>query len=114
MDVASIPRASTPAVSVWSGCASVLRSSAPALKSNRPRARGRPCWCASPTNQPATEPKIMPESPRMLRILLVDDHVTVRHGLKLLIDGEADMKVVAEVGDGASAVALAQELKPDV
>jgi len=56
----------------------------------------------------------MPDSPRVLRILLVDDHVTVRHGLKLLIDGEADMKVAAEAGDGAGAIAQMQEVKPDV
>ena len=53
-----------------------------------------------------------PDEP--LRVLLADDHVTVRHGLKLLIDGEADMKVVAEVSDGAVAVQRALELKPDV
>jgi DNA-binding NarL/FixJ family response regulator len=40
--------------------------------------------------------------------------VTVRHGLKLLIDSQPDMTVVAEVGDGQGAVQRAQELKPDV
>lgn len=55
-----------------------------------------------------------PERKAPLRILLADDHVTVRHGLKLLIDGEADMKVVAEAGDGEAAVQKALELKPDV
>jgi DNA-binding NarL/FixJ family response regulator len=49
-----------------------------------------------------------------LRILLADDHVTVRHGLKLLIDGQPDMKVVAEASDGAAAVQQALEVKPDV
>jgi DNA-binding NarL/FixJ family response regulator len=49
-----------------------------------------------------------------LRILLADDHVTVRHGLKLLIDGQADMTVVAEASDGAAAVQRAIDLKPDV
>ena len=49
-----------------------------------------------------------------LRVLLADDHVTVRHGLKLLIDSQPDMKVVGEAGDGTSAVQHAQELKPDV
>ena len=33
-------------------------------------------------------------------MLLADDHVTVRHGLKLLIDGQPDMKVIAEASDG--------------
>ena len=49
-----------------------------------------------------------------LRILLADDHVTVRHGLKLLIDGQPDMKVVAEASDGNSAIQQAVVLKPDV
>jgi len=55
----------------------------------------------------------MPET-SPLRVLLADDHVTVRHGLKLLIDGQTDMTVIAEVSDGASAVRQALELKPDV
>ena len=37
---------------------------------------------------------IMVKQPRPLRILLADDHVTVRHGLKLLIDSQPDMTVV--------------------
>jgi DNA-binding NarL/FixJ family response regulator len=49
-----------------------------------------------------------------LRVLLADDHVTVRHGLKLLIDGQPDMKVVSEASDGATAVQRAMEVKPDV
>jgi DNA-binding NarL/FixJ family response regulator len=56
----------------------------------------------------------MPDAPRQLRILLADDHVTVRHGLKLLIESQPDMKVVAEASDGAAAIQRAQELKPDV
>jgi DNA-binding NarL/FixJ family response regulator len=49
-----------------------------------------------------------------LRILLADDHVTMRHGLRLLIDGEADMKVIAEASDGHAAIENAIALKPDV
>jgi DNA-binding NarL/FixJ family response regulator len=56
----------------------------------------------------------MAERPRPLRVLLADDHVTVRHGLKLLIDGQPDMEVVAEAGDGETAVRRAVALKPDV
>jgi DNA-binding NarL/FixJ family response regulator len=56
----------------------------------------------------------MSDATRSLRVLLVDDHATVRHGLKLLIDGEPDMKVVAEVGDGEAAVRQARDAKPDV
>ena len=43
-------------------------------------------------------------SEHALRILLADDHVTVRHGLKLLIDSQPDMKVVSEASDGNAAV----------
>jgi DNA-binding NarL/FixJ family response regulator len=56
----------------------------------------------------------MTDPVRQLRVLLADDHVTVRHGLKLLIDSQADMTVVAEASDGAAAVQRALELKPDV
>lgn len=56
----------------------------------------------------------MPERPATLRILLADDHVTVRHGLKLLIDTQPDMKVISEASDGKAAMQNALALKPDV
>jgi two-component system, NarL family, response regulator NreC len=56
----------------------------------------------------------MPEPAVRLRILLADDHVIVRHGLKLLIDGQPDMMVISEASDGETAVQRAVELKPDV
>jgi DNA-binding NarL/FixJ family response regulator len=56
---------------------------------------------------------VAPET-KALRILLADDHVTVRHGLKLLIDGQPDMKVVSEASDGQTALQRALDLKPDV
>lgn len=56
----------------------------------------------------------MPDPSGRLRILLADDHVVVRQGLKLVIEGQKDMVVVSEAGDGASAIQQAQELKPDV
>ena len=49
-----------------------------------------------------------------LRILLVEDHITVREGIRLLIDGQSDMTVVGETSDGASAVEQAARLNPDV
>ncbi len=39
------------------------------------------------------------------RILLADDHALVRHGVRLIIDAQPDLAVVAEVGDGLEAVA---------
>ena len=49
-----------------------------------------------------------------LRILLADDHVTVRQGLKMLIESQGDMTVVSEASDGTAAVEQARTLRPDV
>jgi DNA-binding NarL/FixJ family response regulator len=49
-----------------------------------------------------------------LRLLLVDDHATVRHGLRLLLEREPDLEVVAEASDGVEAVARVAEIEPDV
>jgi DNA-binding NarL/FixJ family response regulator len=56
----------------------------------------------------------MTEGTRPLRILLADDHVTVREGLKMLIESQPDMTVVSEASDGAAAVEQARALQPDV
>ena len=52
--------------------------------------------------------------PTLLRILVADDHAIVRQGLKLLIDSQPDMGVVAEAADGKAALALADKVKPDI
>ena len=49
-----------------------------------------------------------------LRILIADDHATVRQGLKLLIDSQPDMDVVGEAADGDDVLEQAQTLKPDI
>ena len=50
--------------------------------------------------------------PLTTRILLVDDHAVVRRGLRLVLDSEPDLEVVAEAGDGAEAVerALSEDI----
>ena len=47
-------------------------------------------------------------------VLIADDHVLVRMGLRTLIDAQTDLRVVAEAEDGEEAVALARKHKPDV
>jgi DNA-binding NarL/FixJ family response regulator len=49
-----------------------------------------------------------------LRIMLADDHETVREGLTMIVNAQDDMEVVGFAGDGREAVAKAQELLPDV
>ena len=49
-----------------------------------------------------------------LRILIADDHETVREGIRLIIETQTDMEVVGEAGDGREAIRLAEELIPDI
>jgi len=51
-------------------------------------------------------------TPLKTRILLADDHAVVRRGLRLVLESEPDLEVVAEAGDGAEA--LARALDDDV
>jgi DNA-binding NarL/FixJ family response regulator len=54
----------------------------------------------------------IPRTPR--RILVVDDHSIVRHGLSLLLQREPDIAVCGEAGTYDEALAMAVELKPDI
>ena len=47
-------------------------------------------------------------------ILLADDHPVVRQGLRALLEGESDFRIIGEVGDGLEASQLAERLQPDV
>jgi len=54
------------------------------------------------------------ETKDKLTILIADDHPLMREALHQSLEGEEDMKVVAEASDGEEAVKLASELKPNV
>lgn len=49
-----------------------------------------------------------------LRILLADDHETVREGLRMILNAQPDMQVVATAGDGREAISQAERMTPDV
>lgn len=49
-----------------------------------------------------------------LRILIAEDHISVRDGFKFIIESQNDMEVVGCAGDGRTAVEMACELKPDI
>lgn len=52
--------------------------------------------------------------PREIHILLADDHALVRQGLRALLEAEEKFKVVGEAGEGLEAIAMVEQLKPDV
>ncbi len=49
-----------------------------------------------------------------IRVLLADDHVLLREGMRKLLQQEEDLEVVGEAGDGEEAIQLAEKLVPDV
>lgn len=53
-------------------------------------------------------------TPLKIRVLLADDHSVVRQGLKLVLDAEPDIEVIAEASDGAEAVQRGLEVDADL
>ena len=49
-----------------------------------------------------------------LRIILAEDHETVREGIKLLVNSQPDMEVIGEASNGSAAIKAVQKLKPDI
>ena len=50
----------------------------------------------------------------MISVVLADDHVVVRTGIKMLLDADPDIEVVAEAAEGTEAYSLVARYKPDV
>jgi two-component system response regulator NreC len=61
-----------------------------------------------------TEPPPISQDSDEITIVLADDHAVVRAGLRLLLDAEDDMRVVAEAGDVPDAVRYTRAHRPDV
>jgi DNA-binding NarL/FixJ family response regulator len=56
----------------------------------------------------------MSASPTLIRVLIADDHVIVRAGIRLVLEHASDIQIVAEAGDGEMAQTLIQQHHPDV
>src|SRR5271154_2027185 len=50
----------------------------------------------------------------MIRVLLADDHAMVRKGFRLILEGQPDMEIAGEAGNGREAVEQAEKLQPDI
>ncbi len=48
------------------------------------------------------------------KIVLVDDHMILRQGLKLLLEADPDIKIIAEAGNGTEAAKIVAKLRPDI
>jgi len=56
----------------------------------------------------------MSDPQKKIRVLIADDHVVVREGLRTLIEYQRDMTIVGEAGNGVEAVCLTRTTEPDV
>jgi len=50
----------------------------------------------------------------MIKILIADDHLIIRQGLRLILETENDFEIVGEASDGAEGIALCKKLKPNI
>jgi DNA-binding NarL/FixJ family response regulator len=56
----------------------------------------------------------MPESTQQIRILLADDHLLFRDGLRKLLESEPGIEIVGEAADGVETIDVARRLEPDI
>jgi DNA-binding NarL/FixJ family response regulator len=70
-------------------------------------------YCSAAFCRILKDPGVMNTSTQQLRIMVADDHPVMREGLRLMIDQQPDMRVVAEARDGAEAIAQFRLHQPD-
>ena len=83
---------------------------ADAAKGDRPAPEGQAKVSAAISAPSKAE---QDEGEKIIRVLLVDDHVVMRQGLSGLLRAEPGIEIAGEASDGESAVALARELRPE-
>src|SRR5579864_448614 len=87
---------------------------------SHPAARGPRFWCESLLPKRTSSLRWSGGAPEMvarthkIRVMIVDDHAILRAGLRMLVNAQADMEVVAEASDGQMAAQETRETKPDV
>jgi DNA-binding NarL/FixJ family response regulator len=69
---------------------------------------GRKAWAHGTTINPARKPQ------QQVRLVIADDHPIFRDGLRRLLEMEPDHKVIGEASNGAEAVQVVRQLKPDI
>ncbi len=73
---------------------------------------------AEPTSDPFASSTVVPQTNgktnKHWRVLLVDDHATIRSILRSLLEAHADIQVIGEASEGQQAVELAEFYRPDV
>jgi len=50
----------------------------------------------------------------MIKILLADDHIIFRDGIRSILENETDIEIIGEADDGMEAIKLTEELQPDI
>lgn len=80
----------------------------------RRRLPGSPRRATSALNPGAEAAARAPKAASALRILIADDHPTLRDGLSRLLSDHADFEVVGQAADGGEAVTMARRLRPDL
>ena len=120
----SVTRAQRDAVIEVRNTGTATHSVVGAANGGRPGAGEHARACAARRRQPrigpggrwlrrARQPAVAREA-AMITVLLADDDVLVRQGLRVLLESADDLHVVAEAADGAEAVELARQTTPDV
>ena len=73
-----------------------------------------PRWCAINGGMGRTGETTEAGRDELIRVVLADDHAEFRQGLKEMLATDGGIEVVGEAANGARAVALAREVRPDV
>jgi CheY-like chemotaxis protein len=90
------------------------------LRNSRPAITDHPGIETEPYPQESRKDSVVGTGPSgqqrnlRIRVLIVDDHVMVRQGLRTVLESYSDIEVVGEAGDGREAVELAERLTPEV